>query len=993
MSNALQLLLNAECSSESDSDFNIEDHDEEDDDFSNDESEDNDSSGDSDDEESSGSESLGKKKKKSKTDATKQESDETNSNNNHADKSALSVEKRLEQAKIHSIETAKLLATVVCCACLGDRSDDTNEIVECDGCGITVHEGCYGVSDSVSVSSTISSCSTEPWFCEACKANVKDPDCELCPNRGGIFKETDVGKWVHLVCALYVPGVAFGEVDQLSSVTLFEMPYSKWGSKTCSLCDDERFARTGVCIGCDAGMCKTFFHVTCAQKAGLLSEAHHEEADQADPFYAHCKMHSDKTLIKHRKRNFNALLLQVKKREMDKDNVIEEKPKPEQERIDRKLKKHRIKYVSNKLTKTEPWVPTQKMPRLLNTSASACKKLMLKAELMGIDAAAMEFQEAQIASLTDIRKKWHVPPAFSAEFVGYYLDRSIRLKEMKSNLERQLETNNSLLNQQQMLRNKYNDAMKVNSDVQEHNNKLKSEIIQLHTSILALCPNKQLPDINSIGRPLANNQHTSLLPQSVVHSPSNTPTLSSTPPPQMLTSRTMSVPTAAALKMGVGFPLNNLMPGRKDDTGRILSTQCPNNDELLNECGICKRCTDQHLLAKCDTCHLYYHLGCLNPPLTRHPKKSKLYGWQCSECDKSDNSGPENVIIPKAPRRSRIRYSKDGKISTSIPYPVVELPKIIDPPSTMTLSAVNCLAPPQLSPLQQQQSSLSLLLPVATTTALTEAAAPVTPASDIIVNCNAIKSPVKCDTNGVIPSSPLTSPITSNGDLSASFINEYGNGSGHHKHKKRKSHKRRHSHSPNSSDRQSSKEHKRKRKRKNHDMENPNDIIISSKDDRPVEQPRIKIKFKAIPLPAGSNKNQTQFFYVPSNGHHSTPTTKVHKRKKLSPTKQSRLLLSISPIKSQSTAITTTNFTATSSLTSTTVVSPTSSTANKSLPLPSQICDVCQMSGTNQNLVKCDDCQKCYHFHCLDPPLKKNPKKRGYMWHCSDCDPTDRENN
>lgn len=40
------------------------------------------------------------------------------------------------------------------------------------------------------------------------------------------------------------------------------------------------------------------------------------------------------------------------------------------------------------------------MPRLLNTSASACKKLMLKAELMGIDAAAMEFQEAQVVPLS-----------------------------------------------------------------------------------------------------------------------------------------------------------------------------------------------------------------------------------------------------------------------------------------------------------------------------------------------------------------------------------------------------------------------------------------------------------------------------------------------------------------------------------------------------------------------------------------------------------------
>jgi hypothetical protein len=40
------------------------------------------------------------------------------------------------------------------------------------------------VSDAASVSSTISSCSTEPWFCEACRAGVTNPTCELCPNSG-----------------------------------------------------------------------------------------------------------------------------------------------------------------------------------------------------------------------------------------------------------------------------------------------------------------------------------------------------------------------------------------------------------------------------------------------------------------------------------------------------------------------------------------------------------------------------------------------------------------------------------------------------------------------------------------------------------------------------------------------------------------------------------------------------------------------------------------
>lgn len=45
---------------------------------------------------------------------------------------------------------------------------------------------CYGVSDVASESSTVSSASTEPWFCEACKAGVTNPSCELCPNSGNI---------------------------------------------------------------------------------------------------------------------------------------------------------------------------------------------------------------------------------------------------------------------------------------------------------------------------------------------------------------------------------------------------------------------------------------------------------------------------------------------------------------------------------------------------------------------------------------------------------------------------------------------------------------------------------------------------------------------------------------------------------------------------------------------------------------------------------------
>ncbi|CAN8014018.1 unnamed protein product [Ixodes persulcatus] len=471
------------------------------------------------------------------------------------------------------------LKITICAVCLGDISVEDDEIVECDCCSVSVHEGCYGITDTDSVMSTISSSSTEPWFCDACRAGQKDPVCELCPNSGGIFKETDVGKWVHLVCALYIPGVAFGNVEKLTPVTLFEMPYSRWGAKSCALCEDESLSRTGVCIGCDAGMCKTFFHVTW-QREGLLSEASMEEI--ADPFFAYCKMHADKNIVRSKRKNWLAL------QSRNKNQAAVHDPK-EKARVERKLAWHRERYQVHRAERPAPWVPTQKMPRLLTSSPWACRQLLRKAQLLGIS------QQSHLAaeSMVDVRRKWHVPPAFSLEFVSYYLDRGNRVLTMRRHLDELLQQNTELQEQEQLLRQKYDQAIIQLDELKKENTRMHDCGTELW-KILCNLTNKKLPL------------------------------------PGVLEARKLPVKPASRTN-------------RRADSGT----------SFLFECGVCKRSQDQHQLAKCDNCQLHYHLYCLDPPLTRMPKKTKSMGWQCSECNKNSDEDKERHCDPNAPRRLR----------------------------------------------------------------------------------------------------------------------------------------------------------------------------------------------------------------------------------------------------------------------------------------------------------------------------------------------------
>ncbi|XP_006811701.2 PHD finger protein 14-like [Saccoglossus kowalevskii] len=524
--------------SEDDSDFEIEGHDDDDEmmsDISEDESADDNKDEDSDD-----------------ASESDDDDDDEDEDEDEDDKDSLTIGELVEKAasKQQAIKSSSSddkpyakMKVLICCVCLGDNSNEEDEIIECDYCGIPVHEGCYGASDVDSAISNQTSSSTEPWFCDSCKAGVKSPVCELCPNMGGIFKQTDTGRWVHVVCSLYIPGVTFGDVDKLSPVVLSELGFNKWATRDCCYCEDDRFARTGIVIGCDAGMCRNYFHVTCAQRVGLLSEASPEE-DIADPFYAYCKVHVEKLLMKSKRQNWLAVKSHCRQQSID--NVQDEILK---NRILAKLELSKEKYNEGRKKIPPPWVPTDKVPRLLSSCPSACRRLMKKAEMLGISTDTVSMRSANESH--DHRGKWRVAPAFSPEFVAYFLG--------KCSLSADIET------------------LKVtNNDLRGNGESLWSTLSKLG--------GKKLPLPSVLRSP---------------HNPKVSPTMKETSK-----SSTMTV---------------------------------------INLCGICSKSTDQHLLALCDTCSKFYHLGCLDPPLTRMPKKTTYSGWQCSECC---SSGSDSSVAP-----------------------------------------------------------------------------------------------------------------------------------------------------------------------------------------------------------------------------------------------------------------------------------------------------------------------------------------------------------
>ncbi|XP_037954329.1 protein AF-10-like isoform X1 [Teleopsis dalmanni] len=187
-----------------------------------------------------------------------------------------------------------------CCVCSDERGWPENPLVYCDGqnCTVAVHQACYGI---VTVP-------TGPWYCRKCESHERPARvrCELCPSRNGALKKTDNQGWAHVVCALYIPEVRFGNVTTMEPIILQLIPQERY-TKTCYICQElgkPARATFGACMQCNKTNCKQQFHVTCAQSLGLLCEEAGNYLDNVK-YCGYCQHHYSKLKIGDNKKGGN----------------------------------------------------------------------------------------------------------------------------------------------------------------------------------------------------------------------------------------------------------------------------------------------------------------------------------------------------------------------------------------------------------------------------------------------------------------------------------------------------------------------------------------------------------------------------------------------------------------------------------------------------------------------------------------------------------------
>lgn len=273
----------------------------------------------------------------------------------------------------------KQVDDALCQVCNDGDYEDTNLIVFCSTCNISVHQKCYGIGVIPE----------GDWICDVCQAFGHNQGrllkCYLCSIRGGAMKQTTTRipasdtcrapslpqaaeqniqesllydfrqefsaeqlanepqpevYWVHLSCGFWISELALWAKDVASPIAGIEEIDSKRFKLTCSVC---KLRGVGCCVQCNKGKCSTAFHAECARLAGVYMEF---MTNRADPSHnsIYCEKHkpfvAKKDIERSTKRSVEEVLDFC--RVTDKCVAIAEKCEEEGAKVKRRL-------VNNKL--------------------------------------------------------------------------------------------------------------------------------------------------------------------------------------------------------------------------------------------------------------------------------------------------------------------------------------------------------------------------------------------------------------------------------------------------------------------------------------------------------------------------------------------------------------------------------------------------------------------------------------------------------------------
>ncbi|AQK75233.1 PHD finger family protein [Zea mays] len=212
----------------------------------------------------------------------------------------LGVDAGLEQLVLLPRVGAEASASCDVC-CLGESSMESNRIVNCSNCKVSVHQKCYGlhaVPDGQWLCAWCTYLESTGWSLKEDAGNTQSMPCALCPKEKGALKPVKVEstrnegighqKFVHLYCSLWAPEVFVEDMESMEPVLSLENVQENRMKLTCSICK----IKHGACVRCSHGTCRTPFHPICARESKHQMEIWGKSRHPNVELRAFCSKHS-----------------------------------------------------------------------------------------------------------------------------------------------------------------------------------------------------------------------------------------------------------------------------------------------------------------------------------------------------------------------------------------------------------------------------------------------------------------------------------------------------------------------------------------------------------------------------------------------------------------------------------------------------------------------------------------------------------------------------